>query len=147
MRAIDEAIAGVSAGWSSHSPPPPEPDAEQPPRPRDSIRAVFGQMLEFLPPDEVVTNLQALRAQEEQILELLDRPAAPELLTETAHTLASAAGMFGFAALSSASRNFQRALTLDAPETDALARQMRDETRAGLATLNELMREDLMHPA
>ena len=46
-------------------------------------------------------------------------------------SLASAAGMFGFAALSTASRSFEQALTLDAPDADQLARQMRDETRAG----------------
>jgi signal transduction histidine kinase/HPt (histidine-containing phosphotransfer) domain-containing protein len=146
VRAIADAIAGVSSSWVSHSPSPPLAEAEEP-APPGFDRAVFGQMLEFLPPDEIVTNLQLLRAQEEQILELLDNPAAPALLAETAHTLASAAGMFGFTALSTVSRSFQQALTLDAPEADHLARRMRDETRAGLAAVKELMREDLVHPA
>jgi hypothetical protein len=55
--------------------------------------------------------------------------------------------MFGFAALSTTSRSFQQALVRDAPDADELARQMRDETRAGLAALDELMREDLTQPA
>jgi signal transduction histidine kinase/HPt (histidine-containing phosphotransfer) domain-containing protein len=146
VRAIAEAIVGVSSSWVSHSPSPPLAEAEAP-APPGFDRAVFGQMLEFLPPDEIVMNLQLLRAQEEQILELLDAPAAPELLAETAHTLASAAGMFGFTALSTVSRSFQQALILNAPEADHLARQMRDETRAGLAAVNALMREDLMPSA
>ena len=85
-----------------------------------------------------------LRAQEEQLLELLDAPVVPELLAETAHTLASAAGMFGFTALSTVSRSFQHALELDAPDVDELARQVREETRVGLAAMKELMGEDLM---
>jgi hypothetical protein len=55
--------------------------------------------------------------------------------------------MFGFAALSTAARSFERALTLDAPDTDQLARQMRDETQAGLAAVDLLMREELIHSA
>ena len=93
-------------------------------------RAVFGQLSRFLPPGEVAANLQALREREEHILRLLDQPAAPALLTETAHTLASAAGMFGFAALSAAARSFERALTnWRRRRPDRLARQMRDETQ------------------
>ena len=146
MQAIADAIGGVLSSWRSHSPPPPEPDAEQPP-PVGFDRAVFGQMCELLPPDEVATNLQLLREQQEHILRLLDEPAEPALLTETAHTLAAAAGMFGFAALSTAARSFERALTLDAPEADQLARQVRDETQAGLAAVAVLMREELMPSA
>jgi HPt (histidine-containing phosphotransfer) domain-containing protein len=88
-----------------------------------------------------------LREQQEHILRLLDEPAEPALLTETAHTLASSAGMFGFAALSTAARSFERALTLAAPEADQLARQVRDETQAGLAAVAVLMREELMPSA
>jgi len=146
VRAIDDAIAGVSSAWRSHSPAPPLTGTEDA-APPGFDHAVFDQMIEFLPPDEVATNLQLLRAQQEQILQLLDQPTAPALLTETAHTLASAAGMFGFTALSTAARSFERALTLDAPEVDQLARQVRDETLAGLAAVNELMREDQMLPA
>jgi CheY-like chemotaxis protein/HPt (histidine-containing phosphotransfer) domain-containing protein len=143
VRAIDDAIAGVSESWVSHSPPPPLAGPEEP-APAGFDRAVFDQMLEFLPPDEIIQNLQLLRAQEEQLLELLDAPVVPELLAETAHTLASAAGMFGFTALSTVSRSFQHALELDAPDVDELARQVREETRVGLAAMKELMGEDLM---
>jgi signal transduction histidine kinase/HPt (histidine-containing phosphotransfer) domain-containing protein len=143
VRAISDALAGVSESWVSHSPPPLLAGPEEP-APPGFDRAVFDQMLEFLPPDEIIQNLQLLRTQEEQILELLDAPIASELLAETAHTLASAAGMFGFTALSTVSRSFQQALELDAPDVDQLTRQMRDETRAGLAAMKELMGEDLM---
>ena len=146
VRAIADAIAGVSSSWASHSPPPSEADAEVG-APPEFDRAVYGRMLEFLPPAEIASNLRLLRAQEEQLLELLDQPASPEVLADTAHTLASAAGMFGFAALSTTSRSFQRALLLDAPDADALARQMRDETRAGLAALDGLLRGQLAQPA
>jgi CheY-like chemotaxis protein/HPt (histidine-containing phosphotransfer) domain-containing protein len=146
VRAIADAIAGVSSSWASHSPAPPPAEAEVE-APPGFDRAVYGQMLEFLPPEEIAANLQLLRAQGEQLLELLDQPASPEVLAETAHTLASAAGMFGFAALSTTSRSFQQALMLDAPDADELARQMRDETRAGLAALDDLMREDMTQPA
>jgi HPt (histidine-containing phosphotransfer) domain-containing protein len=141
VRAIDEAIAGVSSSWKSHSPAPPP--VEVAPAPLEFDRAVYGQMLEYLPPDEIATNLQLLRAQEEQLLELLDQPAAPAVLAETAHTLASSAGMFGFTALSTTARSFERALIQEAPEADRLARQIRDEAQAGLAALDELLHEDL----
>jgi signal transduction histidine kinase/HPt (histidine-containing phosphotransfer) domain-containing protein len=146
MQAIADAVGGVLSTWRSHSPPPPPIDAEQP-SPIGFDRTVFGQMCELLPRDEIATNLQLLRAQQEHILRLLDEPSQPALLTETAHTLASAAGMFGFAALSTAARSFERALTLDAPDTDQLARQVRDETQAGLAAVDLLMREELIHSA
>jgi CheY-like chemotaxis protein/HPt (histidine-containing phosphotransfer) domain-containing protein len=143
MQAIADAIAGVMSSWRSHSPPPPPLDAEQPP-PEGFDRAVFGQICELLPPDEIATNLQLLREQQEHILRLLDEPGEAAVLSETAHTLASSAGMFGFAALSTAARSLERALTLDAPEAGQLARQVRDETQAGLVAVNGLMRADLM---
>ena len=142
MQAIADAIGGVMSSWRSHSPEPLPIDAEQP-APVGFDRAVFGQLCELLPPDEVATNLQLLREQQEHILRLLDEPSEPAVLSETAHTLASSAGMFGFAALSTAARSFERALTQAAPEADQLARQVRDETRAGLVAMNGL-REELM---
>jgi signal transduction histidine kinase/HPt (histidine-containing phosphotransfer) domain-containing protein len=147
VRAIDDAITGVSSNWASHSPAPVPAEAGEAAAPLEFDRAVYGRMLEFLPPQEIVTNLQLLRAQQQQILELLDQPGEPAVLAETAHTLASTAGMFGFIALSAVSRSFQQALELDAPEVDELARQMRDETRAGLAALDGLLHEELMQSA
>jgi signal transduction histidine kinase/HPt (histidine-containing phosphotransfer) domain-containing protein len=146
VQAIADAIAGVSSSWKSHSPAPPAACAEEA-VPLEFDRAVYGQMLEFLPPDEIATNLQLLRAQEEQLLELLDQPAAAAVLAETAHTLASSAGMFGFTALSTTARSFERALILEAPEADQLAQQIRDETQAGLVALDGLMHAELMQPA
>ena len=81
------------------------------------------------------------------MLQLMDHQGTRSSLTDAAHALASTAGMFGFIALSAVSRSFQQALELDAPEVDELARQMRDETRAGLAALDGLLHEELMQSA
>jgi HPt (histidine-containing phosphotransfer) domain-containing protein len=93
-----------------------------------------------------------------QVRLLLDQRADPTLLAEAAHTLASAAGMFGFAALATAARSFEHALALDVPRAgrpDAplaarlgrLGRQVRAATSAALVRLDALLREGRMQPA
>ncbi len=109
-------------------------------------RALLDQTLAFLPPGEIAATLLSLRARKELMLQLLDEFAAPSLLTETAHVLASAAGMFGFTALSVASRSFERAAASDAPDTEGLAHQVRAETCAALAALEAFMRERRLQP-
>ncbi len=142
MQAVAEAIAGTSAGWSECRCSPclreGTRDAESLPR---LDREALDQTLAFFPPEEIPANLQSLRSRNEQILRLLDQSAAPSLLTEAAHVLGSAAGMFGFAALSAASRSYERAAANDAPEADGLAEHLRAEARAALGAIAELMSE------
>jgi len=88
-----------------------------------------------------------LRARQEQMLLALDERAAPAVLADNAHALASAAGMFGFAALSAVGRRFERAVALDLPETEFLTVQLRTETSVALATLEGLLREDRIRHA
>jgi HPt (histidine-containing phosphotransfer) domain-containing protein len=64
-------------------------------------------------------------------------------LTDTAHALVSTAGLFGFSALSATARRFEQAIAADS-ENAALARQLCEETRAGLALLNSLLPENRM---
>jgi signal transduction histidine kinase len=148
MREIADAIARAPPRWTQdcRAPPSAEAAVEEPPPPRFD-RAVLDQTLAFLPPDEVAANLQLLRARQEEMLRLLDQPAPPALLTETAHELAAAAGMFGFVALSVVLRSFEHAAVHDAPEAERLAQQVCAETRAALGALDELMRENRMQPA
>ena len=68
-------------------------------------------------------------------------PATPARLVDAAHTLASAAGMFGFLALAAASRGFEYAVAHDAPDTNQFARILRDEAQAALAALDDVTRE------
>jgi signal transduction histidine kinase len=140
VSAIAGAIAHAPLGWTEdQSPPPPDCAEDQAPMPLD--RAIFDQTLGFLPAGEVATNLQSLHTRMDRMLALLEQPATAAQQTETAHALASAAGIFGFLALSATLRSFERALAHDAPEAAALARQACEETRAAMAALGELMGE------
>jgi signal transduction histidine kinase len=151
MQAVANAIAGAPPAWAAPGPAPVpiEPEAQPPPR---LDRDVMDRLLACLPPDEVAANLRSLRARQEQMLQLMDRPpeTAPDhaatraALTDAAHALASTAGLFGFTALSVITRLFERAVETDAPDTDSLGRQVYEETRAALAVLNTVMRESRM---
>ncbi len=57
--------------------------------------------MRLLSPDDVAASLQSLHDREEQMLRLLDPPIDLAQQMDAAHSLASAAGMLGFAALSS----------------------------------------------
>ena len=81
------------------------------------------------------------------MLLLLDQNDDTASLMDTAHTLASAAGMFGFQALSVAARSFENALDPLGGGTGANVRELRQETLAALAILGELVRENGMQPA
>ena len=73
-----------------------------------------------------------------------DPAATRGALTDAAQALASAAGMFGFTALSVAARRFEHAAGAETPECALLARQVYDEVHAALALLNTLTREGRM---
>jgi signal transduction histidine kinase/HPt (histidine-containing phosphotransfer) domain-containing protein len=122
------------------APTPAQAATETPAQPRFD-RAVLDQTLEFLSPVGAITQLQSLRDRQTQMLSLLDQPAEPALIAEAAHTLSSAAGMFGFAALSATARGFQQALAREAPEAEGLVTQMHVETTAALTMLDALMLE------
>ena len=72
------------------------------------------------------------------MLRLLEPPIDLARQTDAAHSLASAAGMLGFAALSTASRGFERAVARHAPEADGMAEQLRVEIGAALTELDAL---------
>jgi signal transduction histidine kinase/HPt (histidine-containing phosphotransfer) domain-containing protein len=121
-------------------------------------RVTLDQTLAFLSADQAAEHLQSLRTYIVQVRLLLDQRADPTLLAEAEHTLASAAGMFGFAALATAARSFEHALALDVPRAgrpDAplaarlgrLGRQVRAATSAALVRLDALLREGRMQPA
>jgi signal transduction histidine kinase/HPt (histidine-containing phosphotransfer) domain-containing protein len=145
MYAVADAIARCPPSWTTESGSPPA-DIAEPPIPQLD-RFLLGQVLMFLPQDEIVTNLQALRARKEQMLALMDRLATTAELSEAAHGLASTAGMFGFTALSVAARQFERAMDAGTPEAGPLAQHVRDETGAALVALDTVLRECQMQPA
>jgi HPt (histidine-containing phosphotransfer) domain-containing protein len=95
----------------------------------------------------VTANLQVLREFQAQMLQLLDQPTAPAVLTQAAHELASNAGMFGFAALCTVARDFEYAMGRDAPEADRLGQLMRTEIGVGLTALDALVHERRIQPA
>jgi HPt (histidine-containing phosphotransfer) domain-containing protein len=95
----------------------------------------------------VTANLQVLREFQAQMLQLLDQPAAPAVLTQAAHALASNAGMFGFAALCTVARDFEQAMERGAPEADRLGQLMRTEIGVGLTALDALVHERRIQPA
>jgi len=146
MEAIADTIARAPSCWTEDFPVTAPPEAVAPAVPRFD-RAVLDQTLEFMWPAEIVPNLHLLHARQEQMLLALDERAAPAVLADNAHALASAAGMFGFAALSAVGRRFERAVALDLPETEFLTVQLRTETSVALATLEGLLREDRIRHA
>jgi signal transduction histidine kinase/HPt (histidine-containing phosphotransfer) domain-containing protein len=110
-------------------------------------QATLDETLSFLTPEQISTHFESLRTREEQMLLLLDQNDDTASLMDTAHTLASAAGMFGFQALSVAARSFENALDPLGGGTGANVRELRQETLAALAILGELVRESGMQPA
>jgi HPt (histidine-containing phosphotransfer) domain-containing protein len=98
---------------------------------------VLDQLLAFLPPEEFAPNLRSLRARMEQMEELMDRAGQAamdkperERLTDTAHALASASGLFGFIALAVAARDFEHAVAADMADVMLAARRLYDEIHA-----------------
>ncbi len=141
-RAITVVIARAMPGCTVDSPisPPVSPNGvDQSPPQLD--RALYDKTRGFLPPDQVTGNLQQLRERNEEMSQLLTHAAAPALLAETAHALASAVGMFGFVAQSVVARNFERAVANGAPDVEQLASQLQVETRAAIEALDVLVRE------
>jgi len=146
IRTIENTIARVPPCWPDDLPvPSPAQDEGTPPLRLD--RAVLDQALALLSPDEVVAHLQALRVRKEQMVRLLDQSADLALLTDAAHALGSAAGLFGFVALAKISRRFERALAHDAPEVEQLGQRLRAETCAALVMLDGPLYERRMDPA
>lgn len=148
MDAVADEIAGTSAGWSESCFSPSLPEVNYEPQSLLQIdHETLNKTLSFFAPDDVPANLHSLRLRTEQMLRLLDQSAVPSALTEVAHALGAAAGMFGFAALSAAARNFELAAANDAPEANALADHLRAETCTALGALAELMSERGMLPS
>jgi signal transduction histidine kinase len=145
IQAINDTIACATPCWVQDSSPPNLAEAREQPSLRLD-RVVLDRMLAFLPPDEVAGNLNLLRVRKEQMLWQLQQPAAPAQIRDTAHVLASAAGMFGFMALSVVARSFEHAMMHNEPEVDHLAQQLRTETHVALVMLDELIGETRMQP-
>ena len=150
MREVANTIARRPPGWiEGESEPSRAEDTASPPR---LDRTVLDQLLAFLPPEEVVANLRSLRERKEKMLELMDGAMEQTedqraAMSDTAHALASTAGLFGFMALSVTARRFQHAVEADSPECEALARQVHEETHAALALLDTVSRENQMQAA
>ncbi|HTZ70988.1 MAG TPA: response regulator [Acetobacteraceae bacterium] len=146
MGAIDNAIARVPARWhDNRAAAPVAPPAAAVSSGVD--RAVLDETLAFLRPEEAASHLKNLRLRQEDMVRLLDMPTDPSVLTESAHALASVAGMFGFTALSDVARRYEHAMADDAAEAVVLGRQLRTEARAALATIDTVRREIEMQPA
>jgi len=141
-RVIAETIAGGSRSWGSNQHAP----GLQPPR-LMLDRTALDQTLAYLSPDEAAAHLRSLRLRNEQILLLLGQTVAPGVLADAAHQLASAAGMFGFAAQEAAARGLERALARGAPGIDGLGQRVCEETRVALTVLDQVIREARLQPA
>jgi signal transduction histidine kinase/HPt (histidine-containing phosphotransfer) domain-containing protein len=135
-QAVVNAMSCRPAEWIEEIAEARHARAEAPSLPRLD-RAVLDQLLAFLPPEDLAPNLRSLRARMEQMEELMDRAKQvvmdePEraLLTDTAHALASASGLFGFIALAVAARDFEHAVAADTADVMLAARRLYDEIHA-----------------
>jgi HPt (histidine-containing phosphotransfer) domain-containing protein len=103
-------------------------------------RAVFDQVAGFIGAEETTANLALLRTQllsvlaqtEAQASCVTDGPSA-----ETVHTLASAAGMFGFYAVSETARLFEGGLRHAIDAAPDLGQRMAAAIRAALPPLDQ----------
>jgi hypothetical protein len=146
MRTIADAIGGTLPQQDRALAPPAEAGTPAPsPAPLD--RSALGQMLAYLPPGEVAGYLETVRKHMVQMLRLLDRSAAPALLADTAHMVASSVGVFGFNPLSRLLRDFERLATREAHDHEGLILPVREEIVAALAALDEVMHENRVQPA
>jgi signal transduction histidine kinase/HPt (histidine-containing phosphotransfer) domain-containing protein len=146
MRAIDDAVARAPPRWTPERARPGVVAPQDPPPPRFD-RAVLDETLAFLPAGNIDATLQSLRDRKEDMVRLLGMEAAPSVLTEAAHALASTAGMFGFVSLAALARRYESAAAQDAPEAADLARALSAETRATIGVLDGLRRERRLQPA
>jgi len=145
MRAVADAVARKPVTWSFDR--PAAPPAEAAPIPALKFdRGMLDEMLTMLSPDEATRNLHMLRARLGEVLQLIDRPATPDILTDAAHGLGASAGTFGFAALSVAARDAVRAMAFDSGDTDGATARLRVEILAAQAALDKLIRERRMAP-
>jgi signal transduction histidine kinase/HPt (histidine-containing phosphotransfer) domain-containing protein len=148
MHAIADAIAGVPASWAINlAAVPGAAETAGEPMPVTLDRRTLDQMLAFLSPEEAAVHLESLRTRIGDMVVLLDQSAALAQMTEAVHTLASAAGMFGFAALCMVARNLEHALANDASDADPLRRLLCVEIRRAQVRLDELICENQMQLA
>jgi CheY-like chemotaxis protein/HPt (histidine-containing phosphotransfer) domain-containing protein len=146
MRTIDDTKSHCppSAGGDGSNLISPVIDKRSPIR---MDRTTLDETLEYLTADQISGHLQALSGRMGQFARLLDQMDAPALLEETAHMLVANAGMFGFEALSVTTREFERAMTHNAPVQEHLVEKVRIEINAALLILGGLVRDTRRQPA
>jgi CheY-like chemotaxis protein len=110
-------------------------------------RAILDQTLGFMTAEDGTRHLFPLRERLVEILSLLEGQASPNELANAGHALVSAAGMFGFAALSALARVFEHAAAKSSPQTGRIGKQLAEETRAALETLDGLAAHAEKQPA
>lgn len=150
LRTIADVIAGGVPGWHTQRVVDRDAANAGPPAAADAPmfdRQALEQTMRFLPANELVANLEALRGRMSEMLHLIDTEAPASLVADSAHALAAVAGSFGFAALSPLARRLELALASNAAGATGLRRQMRDAASAALPTLDALIKERVMQPA
>jgi PAS domain S-box-containing protein len=100
-------------------------------------RAMFQDTFQFLPARDVTAHLRTLQTRCEALLRQLRSPEAiaTDTLIEDVHKLAGSAGMFGFLAMSAASRAFEFAAGADGEDLPALGRHLEHIVEETLAVL------------
>ncbi len=138
----------ASLGWGADpaAPRPTRSKTEQPFLPRLD-RSLLDRAVAYLPTAEITANLLSLRDMSERLLMLLDKRATPALQADAAHTLSSAAGLFGLMALSGTMRELETALNQAGTLTEEVVLQARSEIHAALIVLDGLAREYRMQSA
>lgn len=103
-------------------------------------RAVYEEIVDFLPQEDIAEYLQTLITRGESLLQGLRAPdvlAHAKELAEAAHRLAGGAGALGFLSLAAAGRHFERAADAGLPETAALADALADSIEASVTILRQ----------
>ncbi len=102
----------------------------------------FERTAAFLPPEAVATYLRTIAERGEALLLSLHGPepfaSSQGDLIEAAHALAGSAGLLGFKLVSTAGRNFERAVQSETSETSVLALELRAAIEATLKVIRGL---------
>lgn len=113
--------------------------AKQGPHSQRFDRAIIDRTLDILPPESAAEHLRSLHDLMQETTRLLEAHASWAELEDKAHALCSAAGMFGFRALSEVSRNFEQAVSSGLTDMEKFARQLAAETSVASEILEDFL--------
>ena len=101
-------------------------------------QAIFAATASYLPQAELAVHMQALVTRGQGLLTALQGDQPPEEAAALAHSMAGAAGTFGFQQIADLGRRYEYAIETRAPDRDALGEALIQTTIATIAALQDM---------